>query len=289
MQKILAQYAFAIIVFCHLPLQADTSVWVAKSANRTVYLGGTIHLLRPSDFPLPVEFNKAYQNAKTIVFETDIGKMNDPSIQQMMLANMMYSDDRNLQQVLSPAAYAILQKHCEKIGLPISGLHPFKPAMAVLTLLSLELQRMGVAQAGVDAHFYQKAIADGKLIMALEPIETQLVFLAGMGEDNEDDFVTHAIKDFKRTRELIEQLIVAWREGKATAFEQLFLADMKRDYPALHRKLLVERNQNWLPLIEAYFKTSETEFVLVGAAHLVGEQGILNQLTKRGYSIDKLH
>ncbi|MCZ6872982.1 MAG: TraB/GumN family protein [bacterium] len=288
MQKMLAQCVFAIIVFCHLPLHADTSVWVATSADRTVYLGGTIHMLRHSDFPLPVEFNKAYQNAEIIIFETDIGKMNDPSVQQLVLAHMMYSDGRSLQKVLSPETYATLKAHCEKIGVPISSLHPFKPAMAILMLFSLELQRMGVAQAGVDAHFYQKAIADGKSIMELEPLEAQLAFLASMGEGNEDNFVIHAIKDFKRTRELIEQLIVAWREGKVSAFEQLFLADMKRDYPVLHRKLLVERNQNWLPLIESYFETPETEFVLVGAAHLVGEQGILKQLAKRGYTINKL-
>lgn len=288
MSKALAQCVFAIIVCCHLPLYADTSVWVAEGAGQTVYLGGTIHMLRQSDFPLPAEFQQAYQQADAIIFETDIGKINDPALQQTMLAHMMYSDGRTLHSVLSPNAYTVLKAHCEKVGVPIASLHPFKPSMAVLTLLSLELLRMGIVQNGVDVHFYQQAVTDGKSIRGLEPIEAQLTFLASMGEGNEDNFVTHAIRDFKRTRELIDQLIVAWREGKASAFEQLFLADMKRDYPALHRKLLVERNQNWLPIIETYFKTPEIEFVLVGAAHLVGEQGILKQLAGRGYTIRKL-
>jgi uncharacterized protein YbaP (TraB family) len=288
MSKVLAQCVFTIIVFCHLSLYADTSVWVAKGAGQTVYLGGTIHMLRQSDFPLPIEFQRAYQRADAIIFETDIGKMNDPALQQMMLTHMMYSDGRTLHSVLSPEAYAVLEAYCEKVGIPIASLHPFKPSMAILTLLSLELQRMGVTKNGVDTHFYQKAVTDGKTIRGLESIETQITFLSEMGEGNEDNFITHAISDFKRTRELIEQIITAWREGKVTAFERLFVADMKRDYPLLHRKLLVERNQNWLPRIEAYFQTPEIEFVLIGVAHLVGEHGILKQLAKRGYTIRKL-
>lgn len=288
MSKMLASCVFTVIVFCHLSLHADTSVWVAKNAGQTIYLGGSIHMLRQSDFPLPPAFQQAYQQADTIVFETDIGKMNDPALYQTMLARMMYTDGQTLDRVLSPRAYTMLRAYCEKVGVPVASLHPFKPAMAILTLLSLELHRMGIAQNGVDIHFYQKAVTDGKSIRGLEPIETQLAFLAAMGEGNEDNFVIHAIQDFKRTRELLEQIITAWREGKISTFEHLFLADMKRDYPILHRKLLVERNQNWLPIIEAYLKTPEIEFVLVGAAHLVGEQGILKQLARRGYRIRQL-
>ena len=288
MSKVLAKCVFTIIVFCHLSLYADTSVWIAKGAGQTVYLGGTIHMLRQSDFPLPTEFQRAYQQADTIIFETDIGNMNDPVLQQTMLTHMMYRDGQTLRSVLSPEAYAVLKAYCEKVGIPVTSLHPFKPAMAILTLLSLELQRMGVVQNGVDVLFYHQAVTDGKSISGLESIETQLTFLSAMGEGNEDNFIIHAIRDFERTRALIEQIIAAWRAGKVTAFEQLFLADMKRDYPRLHRKLLVERNQNWLPKIEAYFQTPEIEFVLVGAAHLVGEQGILKQLAKRGYTIRKL-
>lgn len=288
MAKMLAPCIVTIIVLCHLSLHADTSVWVAKNAGQTIYLGGTVHLLRQTDFPLPAAFQQAYQQADAIIFETDIGKMNDPALHQMMLGRMMYTDGRTLDRVLSPEAYAMLKAYCEKIGISVTMLHPFKPSMAILTLFSLELQRMGVAQNGVDLHFYQKAVTDGKAVRGLESIETQLAFLAAMGEGNEDNFVIHAIQDFKRTRELIEQIIAAWREGNVTTFEQLFLADMKRDYPVLYRKLLVERNQNWLPVIEAYFKTPEIEFVLVGAAHLVGEQGILKQLARRGYTIRQL-
>jgi len=288
MPKILAHCLFTSILLCHLSLHADTSVWVAKNAGQTIYLGGTIHMLRQSDFPLPPAFQQAYQQADAVIFETDIGKMNDPALYQTMLARMMYTDGQSLDRVLSPETYAVLKAYCEKIGVPVAILHPFKPSMAILTLFSLELQRMGVVQNGVDVHFYQKAMTDGKPVRGLESIDTQLAFLASMGEGNEDNFVLHAMQDFKRSHELLGQIITAWREGKVTVFEQLFLADMKRDYPVLYRKLLVERNQNWLPIIEAYFKTPEIEFILVGAAHLVGEQGILKQLARRGYTIRQL-
>jgi len=289
MKTIIALGLFIITLLGHVPADAETSVWVAKSGGQTVYLGGAMHLLRPSDFPLPAEFDRAYQQSDAVIFETDLGKMNDPATMQQMLTALTYTDGRTLDKVLSPKAYKALTGYCEKIGVPIASLHPYKPSFAMLSLWHVELQRFGATQDGVDMHFYEKAIADQKSIKGLETVDKHLEYLAYMGEGNEDAFILQSLKDFKRMHFLLSRMTAAWRNGHDTELDQIFVADMKKDFPKLHQKLLVERNQHWLPIIESYLKTPATEFVLVGAAHLVGEEGLVQQLTRRGYTVSKLH
>ena len=279
---------FILTLFCHVAVDAETSVWVATSGDQTVYLGGTMHLLRPSDFPLPAEFNQAYQQADAVIFETDIGRLNDPATLQQMLTTMTYTDGRTLDTVLSPNAYTALTEYCKKIGVPVDTLHPYKPSFAMLALWRVELERFGATQDGVDMYFYEKAMADRKPIQGLESIAQHLAYLAYMDEGHEDAFILQSLKDFKRMHALLNKMTAAWRNGDDAELDQLFIADMKREFPSLHQKLLVERNQNWLPMIESYFKTPATEFVLVGAAHLVGKEGIVRQLTQRGYTVRKL-
>ncbi len=288
MKKTACLFAFTIMVLWHVAVFADTSVWVVTSGGQTVYLGGTIHMLRAWDFPLPAEFEQAYQKSDTIVFETDIGRLNDPGNQQILLSEMMYTDGRTLDKVLSHKAYMTLMGYAEKIGVPISSLLPFKPPMAVMTLFSVELQRNGITEDGVDQHFYDKAVADGKSTIGLESLEDHIGFLADMSTGDEDDFVIHSIKDFKRMSQVMSQMVAMWRDGDEKGLDQIFIAEMKTKYPRLYEQLLIERNKNWMPIIESYFKTPATEFVLVGAAHLVGEQGILKLLAERGYTISRL-
>lgn len=288
MKKTIGILTFALLAFVSGLAFADTSVWVVKSGKRSVYLGGTLHVLRAWDFPLPSEFDKAYQKASTIVFETEIGKLRNAQTQQMRRSAFTYHDGRTLEQVLSRKAYMTLMGYSEKIGVPIASLHPFKPPFAVAALNSVELQRNGMTEDGVDLHFYNKALADGKATRGLASVEEHLKYLAEEADGDEDDYVIHAIQDFKRMTMMLSQLVTAWRSGDEQGIERISINEMKRKYPKLFEKIVVERNQKWLPIIEAYFKTSATEFVLVGAAHLPGEYGLLRLLADRGYTISRL-
>ena len=288
MKKTISKLTFALLAFVSALAFADTSVWVVESGARRVYLGGTIHILRAWDFPLPSEFDKAYQQANTIVFETELGKLRKAQIQLMRSAVFKYHDGRTLDQVLSRKAYMTLMGYSEKIGVPIAKLHPFKPPIAIAALHSVELRRNGMTEDGVDVHFYNKAVADGKATRGLASVKEHLKYLAEEADGDEDDYVIHAIQDFKRMTMMLSQLVTAWRNGDEKGIERLSINQMKTNYPKLYEKLLVERNQKWVPIIESYFKTPETEFVLVGAAHLPGEYGLLKLLADRGYSINKL-
>ena len=268
---------------------ASASVWVVHAGGNVTYIGGTCHLLRQSDHPLPAEYTTAYRASDLLVFETQLEQMQTAEFQQNLVKKAVYTDGRTLDLVLSPSTYNRLADYCNQAGVPIAQLASFKPFMVILTLVGVELQKMGVSsQAGVDEHFFNKARADGKRTAGLESTQTQLDFLATMSDGIEDRFVTHGLKDLKRFSQLLDQLISVWREGDEAKLYRFFIKDMQNDFPNLYRRLVDDRNVAWLPQIRTLIKTPETEFVLVGVAHLVGPQGIIDQLKNQGMAVKKL-
>ena len=285
MKKLMLGVILNLIV--NFSVSADTSLWKVQLNTSVTYLGGTCHVLREADYPLPEEFEKAYEDSDIIVFETEIGELNSIGTQEMIIRKGIYNDGLSLDKVLSHKTYDILRRYCESLGIPVSSLNKLKPSLVVLTLLGLELQKMGVDQTGVDSYFHHKATMEGKKAEGLESVKEQIEFVLSMGRDNEDDFIEHSIKDLKKTKQTINELIAAWKQGDEDKLYEVFVAQMKKDYPDLYETLLAGRNREWLPEIERYLQTSQKEFILVGVGHLVGEDGIIEHLRRRGYKINK--
>jgi len=279
---------FTLLFLCCSWASAESSVWKAQKGKSVIYLGGTCHLLRPTDFPLPAEFDKAYKASEILVFETDLGKLQDPALQQTLMTKGMYSDGSTVDKHLSPQTFATLSKYCASKGVPIDALKIFKPSLIVLTLTMMELTKLGVTQEGVDLFFYNLAIKDKKTVNKLETVEEQLNMLMALGEGNEDEFITHSISEMNETQELYKNLVDAWKKGDDKKLSDLLIKDMKAESPKIYKKLLTERNNNWLPVINNYAMTPPVEFILVGLAHLVGPDGIILSLQKQGYVITKL-
>ena len=250
------------------PAIADTSVWSVRSGDNVIYLGGTVHLLRPGDYPLPDEFEEAYQASSELYFETDIAAMSDLLVQAQMLQQLTYSDDRSLRTVLSDEAYTALSAYTQTAGLPIVMLEKFKPGLLISTLQILVFQSMGFTPQGVDAFFHTRAVADGKAEGQLETVQEQIGFIAAMGEGNDSEFILLSLKDLTETGNVIDGMIGAWRSGDAQGLSELFVEDMKVEAPALYDTLLLERNLKWIPQIHRMLQDADTEFVLVGAAHI---------------------
>lgn len=277
-----------IISFCGTAV-AESSVWVVRRGGFVTYLGGTCHVLRQKDYPLPVEFERAYQAAERIVFEADPGQVNSPQMQQLLARKAFYLDGTTLEQVLEPATYQLLQDYCRRSNLSLSVFARLKPAMAAFTLLSMELQRLGINQGGVDLHFYQRAVVDGKGREALETMEQQVEFMLEMAEGREDRFMLHSLGELERLDEVFDSLIAAWRKGDEELIAKLVAADFKEQFPEIFRTLFSERNAAWLSSLEKYIASAETELILVGVGHLVGDDGLVAELRKRGYRVEKMH
>ena len=267
---------------------AESSVWRVQKGTSTVYIAGTCHILRQADYPLPDEFDMAYKASDTIVFETDIAALSDPATARKMIAKMSYTDGSSIDTHLSPKAYALLSAYCASNGVPLAAFKKLKPAMLMPLLSLAALSKLGASQEGVDVYYHRKATSDNKVVGELETVDEQIGYVATMADGNEDAFVIQSLNDMATLKKEFDSLLAAWRKGDGDKIDHLMLKDMKKQMPQLYKRLLTDRNSNWLPRIEALYKTPGTEFVLVGVAHLVGPDGLLEAMRKKGYKVEKL-
>lgn len=264
---------------------ADTSLWKVSKPGSHLFIGGTVHVLSAADYPLPGEFEQAYQQSSKLVFETDISAVASIEFQQQMMAAMIYTDGRTLRSELKPATYRELENYCKTARFPLESIQSLKPGMVSMLLTVYELSRLGMAESGVDSYFHQKALTDAKALGQLETVQQQLEFIVAMGAGQEDELILSTIRDMRELPVMMAELKAAWREGDKAGLVSLGIEPMQAEFPAIYKTLLVDRNQAWLPQIEAMLQSTETELVLVGALHLVGEDGLLAELARKGYTV----
>ncbi|MFC3092848.1 TraB/GumN family protein [Alteromonas sediminis] len=267
---------------------ADSSVWKVSKGDAHLFVGGTVHLLPADQFPLPEEFEKAYKASESIVLEVIDLDPQSPEIQQKIMANMMYQDGRTLQSVLSEETYQQLAKVCAEYGMPIENLTMFKPALISIMLTMAEFTNLGMAGEGVDKFFEEKAKSDNKARSGLETIDYQISVISSFGEGVEEDFVKKTLADLPKTKEMFGGLIKAWRAGDMDSLHAIMGEAMLGYSEELYYNLLVKRNNDWVPKISDMLTTKEVEFILVGAGHLAGEEGVLQQLINKGYTVEQL-
>ncbi|MDZ4198897.1 MAG: TraB/GumN family protein [Kiritimatiellia bacterium] len=289
MKKTNGAAVLALLLMLVASGRAQSSVWKVQKDGSNLYIGGTIHLLRASDYPLPPEFEKAYQASSVLVFETDMAGTQDPAFGQKLLAGAVYPEGITLRDKLKPETLQRLSQAMESAGIPMEPLLRMRPVLHVLTLTIIEYMKMGLSpDRGVDLHFHTRAIKDAKTVHSLESLEEQLRFLLSMGEGKEDDLVLQSLDDLHKAPALIESMVAAWRKGDADALWKDLIAEMKKLHPEIYKQIIADRNRNWLPLLEAHLKTPDVEFVLVGAGHLSGPDGILTALKLSGCEVVQL-
>lgn len=287
MQKIIT--SLLLFFLLEVPVFGETSLWVAKTDSSVMYLGGSIHVLRKSDRPFPPEFDQAYNASEILVFETDVEKLNTPEAQQVIMSKAVYRDERTLDKVLSAEAYGKLKKYCLRNGLPLESMNKFKPSIIITTLTMLELEKLGFNPGwGIDTFYYRKAADNDKQIEFLETVDEQIEVITSIGEGNESAFVIWNLDDMENIQDDMYKMIEAWRDGDEAILVEQIIKEGKERFPEIYQEVFVDRNINWIPEIEAYLNTPQTEFILVGTGHLIGEDGIIAQLKKRGYKVEKL-
>ena len=270
------------------PAFASSPVWLVESAQNQIFLAGTIHVLRASDHPLPTAFETAYGQSQILTFETDIGETKSPAFQQQVIQAVTLGQNQTLQDLLSPQTQKELNAYFLKNNINLEQFSRFKPSMIAMTLTLIELRKLGAGSHGVDQYYFDKAIKDQKKILALESLQHQIDFLAHMGEGQEDLMIQQTLKDIDTLSSQFPLMISSWKKGDIKQLETLFVEPMQKEFDAVYQQLLVQRNAAWMPQIIKYLKTAEIEMVLVGAAHLVGSDGLITQLKQAGYKITQL-
>ena len=284
---IMPKYIFLLLTFPLCSIFAKSSVWRVSKEDQSFYIGGTCHILRSSDYPLPVEFEYAYLNSETLIFEIDPLTTSSDRFTTQLLRATSYHDNRSLKKVLTRKNFNALKEKCEQNGLSIKVLQKTKPSMVIMMLLVKELSEIDAIEEGLDVYFQKRALSDRKKILSLETAEFQIGLLASMDEDIENKMVAHGLKDIENLKIHFDNLVNTWREGDLRSIDDLFVKRV-REYPELYKRLISSRNRDWIKRIEAFSNTQESKFFLVGIAHLAGEEGLISLLQKKGYTIEQV-
>ncbi|MEQ8954748.1 MAG: TraB/GumN family protein [Gammaproteobacteria bacterium] len=263
----------------------DTSLWVVSDGVNSVYLGGTIHALHQTDYPLPPAFTEIYNIAHMIVFETDpaIGLSEADSAILELPAGV------NLTNLLSHDTIALLESFLDIFGVSFAQFNHYIPEYLEVALLYIGLSGWGFID-GVDFYFSSLAFDDGKLTGGLESNAEHGMALddSQLNGTNWDARLESLVFDIATGHipSLVTQDILDWREGRLDNIARDNAADMLAD-PVGFEALLANRNRNWVPVIEFYLTTPEIEFVLAGLAHFAGPENLLELLETQGYDVTR--
>jgi uncharacterized protein YbaP (TraB family) len=261
-------------------------LWKVEDKNGSVaYLLGSLHVLTPEWYPLNNTINKAFADSKLLIEEVDIDETNDPAVMMAALAKAMLTDGKTLDQMVSPEVYAEVKRRAEKSGLPMMALQRMKPWLVAITLMAPTLQAAGFKpELGIDQHFFALAKSSGMQRDALETITYQLDRFDSMSPKLQEDLLRTTMEDLDSEVSGVKEMAQAWAFGNVAEMEKTNLKGLQES-PELYQRLLVERNHNWIPRIERCLKEKSACFVVVGAAHLVGPDGLPTLLAKQGYTV----
>jgi uncharacterized protein YbaP (TraB family) len=271
-----------------LPVQTQGKhfLWKVEGAGgATAYLLGSLHVLSEDAYPLPAPIEKAFAESTTLVEEIDLDEMSDPTAMMAALAKAMLTDGKTLDQLIAPATYAEVKARAENAGLPMVALDRMKPWLVAVTLMGPTMQAAGFkAEFGVDRHFFDRAKARAQPRRALETIASQLDRFDSMPLPVQEALLKATIEDLDTQVSGVKDMVRAWKAGDLAGVEKLTLTAFKES-PELYKSLLVERNQNWVPHVEKCLADKAGCFIVVGAAHLIGADGLPSLLTKRGLKV----
>jgi len=286
----IGRLAALIALACGLQAHAAERhfIWKASSPQGAIYLVGSVHILNASYYPLAPVFTKAFEESDRLVEEVDLAEMLGPSQQMAILMRGRLPAGTSIEQVLSPAAAAEAKRAVEELGLPFEPLRQFKPWMLAITLEGMAAMKAGFnPDFGVDKYFYDLAVASKKPVEGLETAEFQISRFDELSPILQERLLVQTLKEMAETPDSVTKAADAWKAGDVEGVQALVVDDMKSD-PAMYQRLLVERNRLWIPKLEALLARPRPSFVVVGAAHLVGNDSVIAMLRAKGYRIEQL-
>lgn len=254
-------------------------------AENRVYLLGSIHLLREDDHPLPAVIEQAYEEAETLVMEMDVDDVDPVEAQQLVTELGLIQDDRELADLMGPASWTRAEAYAEAVNIPLAIMARSEPWLAAITVEQLMLARIGFdPEFGIENHLAGLAEADGKELIGLETMREQLGFLDGMSLEAQRALLLQSLEESAAIATIMDDLVHAWRMGDLEFLESRML-DAIREYPELYRAIVVDRNRRWARRIDALTREDEDYLVVVGALHLVGDDGVPVLLRELGHEL----
>jgi len=277
-----------VLVFCLGTASgkaASGCIWkITGPSGGTLYLGGSIHALRSRDYPLPSGYNHAFDASSRLALEVDPKALSNSS--QGLLKAGKYSARDNLKNHVDPRTYDYLKRIFGLLKIPEEKFSRYRPWMLVL-LLDSPGARGFSSDLGVDEFFTQRARANHKTIVGLESADEHSAVFSGLNDKQSEALLLLQFIPTAESSGTGDQMINAWRRGDIEWLTRSTLA-VYADFPGFGDRLLGQRNRRWIPKLEGFLKSGQTYFVLVGAAHLGGGDGLISLLRASNCKVEQL-
>jgi uncharacterized protein YbaP (TraB family) len=257
-------------------------MWKVEDDNSYVYILGSIHTGKSETFPLDSIIEKAYQDSDFLAVELNVDNINP---MEVMLKGV-YSGDSTLRDNLSDKSYQKISEIFKKNNIPEASYSKFRPWLAIMTVTQLEVSKSGYdSQSGIDYYFLQKSKKDDKEVLELESLEEQIKALSSL-DKMADDYFNYAIEEMDKTGDYIDDIYKYWSRGDTNGVAKYMnMGNDREGYEIFNQKLLFDRNIKFAEEISNYLRDNKKVFVVVGAGHFTGSEGILQLLENKNFKI----
>ena len=278
---------FLLVGVAEARAEDKSFLWRVQSDKANIYILGSVHFLKKENYPLNKTIEKAVEGSQKLVLEVDLNSEDAGAVQRVTLEKGI-NHKRSLQQSISAETYGLAEKRAQDLGIDIRALGPLKAWVVALTMTALQLQKLGFdPNYGVDRYLAGRATKSGKKVVGLETASFQIGLIDQLTERDQESMLRQSLKEMDLLERGLDQIVRAWSTGDVTALEALLLGGM-REYPAVYQTVVVDRNQRWLPQIEKMIERGESVLIAVGAAHLIGKDGVIELLKARGYTLEQM-
>ena len=258
------------------------ALWELHGKRNTVYLLGSIHVLRASDYPLPKAISDAYANSKSLVMEINLGEVDIADVQAQMLQSALLPEGKTLAAILGNERYARAAALCTPLGINLADFDQFAPWFVAEAISQLQLLQQGFEpDAGVEMHFLGLAQADGKSLAGLETAHDQIALFEAMPMETQAAYLLSSLAEAHDLPREVNDMVAAWQRGDTAWFNGELTREFGQDSP-LYQAVLIARNRLWVPKIEAMLNDDKNYLDNVGTGHLVGKGSVIDLLKRDG-------
>ena len=265
----------------------NSLIYKIQSDTNTVYILGSLHALAEEYYPLTRSFTYSYYNSQKIIFEVDPEILFSTTPKPEIEKQSMFGNGMTLKKALTPKTYGLLNKKLRTMGINPKDVEKYKIwKMYMLVGSTLDSAKDFRPDLGIERYFYQKAKDAGKATGGLETLQDQLNIFNKLSLKDQEALLLEVLQDGKAQEKRFVQMVKSWHQGNLDGMER-FVETFKA-YPKFYEAILVRRNQNWVPQIEKFLEDTQNYFVIVGVAHLAGEDGLIALLQNRGYTLERV-
>jgi uncharacterized protein YbaP (TraB family) len=272
-----------------VPAAADPAAWRVAGANGgDVTLLGSMHVLRPDDYPLPPSIDALIDRAERIVMEIDLDDVDAVTQQRVILTTATLPQGTVLRDVIDAQVYRLVEQTARSLGVDLALLERFEPWFLAITLLDQGMRRLGFqGERGVEQYVLGRSQAAGKEIVGLETLEFQIGIFDSLPPRQQQAMLEQTLNELDEAATALDAMVAAWRAGELEDLSAELLDDFA-EFPGLYDSLVTKRNNAWVPELEAMLADGRRHLVVVGALHLVGPGSVIELLEARGYDVQRV-